>query len=118
MPKPELEYFDPQVTDGFVWRPAEGDQSGHLTEMILSEDPDTGDLTRLLRLAPGTDTSATGPVTHEFWEEVYMVAGELVDLRLQQRFTPGMYACRPPGMVHGPWRTDVGCVAFEIRSYR
>jgi hypothetical protein len=26
-----------------------------------------------------------------------------------------MYACRPPGMKHGPYRTDEGCVTLEVR---
>jgi hypothetical protein len=26
-----------------------------------------------------------------------------------------MYACRPPGMVHGPYRVPGGCTTLEIR---
>jgi hypothetical protein len=26
-----------------------------------------------------------------------------------------MYACRPPGMLHGPYRVPRGCITFEIR---
>ncbi len=26
----------------------------------------------------------------------------------------GHYASRPPGEVHGPFRTDVGCVVLEV----
>jgi len=29
-----------------------------------------------------------------------------------------MYACRPPGMPHGPWRAPEGCITFEIRYYK
>ena len=30
-------------------------------------------------------------------------------------FTAGMYACRPPGMVHGPYRVPRGCTTLELR---
>ncbi len=30
----------------------------------------------------------------------------------------GMYACRPPGMKHGPYRTETGCVTLEVRYLR
>jgi hypothetical protein len=26
-----------------------------------------------------------------------------------------MYACRPPGMIHGPYRVERGCTTLEIR---
>jgi hypothetical protein len=29
-----------------------------------------------------------------------------------------MYACRPPGMKHGPYRTEGGVVTFEVRYAR
>jgi hypothetical protein len=38
-----------------------------------------------------------------------------VDIPLQQKFSAGMYACRPPGMKHGPWRSEEGCITFEVR---
>jgi hypothetical protein len=36
---------------------------------------------------------------------------------LKQTFRAGEYACRPPGMRHGPWRSPEGCVTFEVRYY-
>ena len=39
----------------------------------------------------------------------------MVDLSLDRTFAAGDYACRPPGMVHGPWRTDAGCEMLEVR---
>jgi len=32
-------------------------------------------------------------------------------------FSAGDYAIRPPGMRHGPWRTDEGVTTFESRYY-
>jgi len=43
------------------------------------------------------------------------VDGDITDLRLGERFTAGMYACRPPGMEHGPWRSDNGALMVEFR---
>jgi hypothetical protein len=113
MAKPEFEFFDPT---SLADRPVGG--VAGLTEKILSRDPETGDYTRMLRFAPGTDTSAMGVQQHDFWEEVWILEGSLHDLTLDQTFVAGMYACRPPGMPHGPWRSPNGCRTLEIRYFR
>jgi hypothetical protein len=109
--KPECEFF-PATDVG--WTPVPGPVPG-LRERILAQDPKTGVATRLLRFDPGTDTSPNGTLTHDFWEEVYILEGAIYDLVLGKNFTAGMYACRPPGMKHGPWRTKEGCTTFEVR---
>jgi hypothetical protein len=114
MPKPEFEFFIP---DDRIEATNVGGVKG-LSERILSRDPETGDYTRTLIFEPGTDTSAMGVQRHDFWEEVWILEGSFVDLSLEEKFTAGMYACRPPGMPHGPWRSDEGCKTFEIRYYR
>ncbi|WP_427894960.1 cupin domain-containing protein [Kribbella sp. GL6] len=86
---------------------------GGVAEQVLSQGPD-GMLTRLARWAPGTTTEA-GVIRHEYVEEVYLLEGELTDLTLQQTFRAGDYACRPPGMPHGPYTTVTGCTMLEIR---
>ena len=111
MPKPEHEFF-PVTNVGFT--SCEGKVAA-LTERILAADPDTGVVSRMLRFEPGTDTTPNGVLVHDFWEEVYILEGELTDLRLNETFTAGSYACRPPGMEHGPWRTGPGCLTFEVR---
>lgn len=110
MPKPELEFQLPTAD----WRPAGGDAPG-IWEKILARDEATGDYTRLMRFEPGADSSVNGTLTHDFWEEVYIVEGDLTDLRLGETFTAGMYACRPPGMEHGPWRSKEGVLMVELR---
>jgi hypothetical protein len=110
MPKPEREFFD---VDTITWCPVPG--ASGLSERVLSRDPETGDYTRLFRLASGADTSSMGVQIHDFWEEVYIVEGEMHDLTLDRTFGAGMYACRPPGMRHGPWRSSSGCLMFETR---
>ena len=111
MPKKEMEFFD---VDSVKATPCAGNVNG-LKERILSSDPETGVATRILIFEPGTDTTPTGIQRHDFWEEVYIIQGEFFDTTLGKRFTAGMYACRPPGMPHGPWVSENGCRTFEVR---
>lgn len=113
--KPEYEFFDPTVDARFAWTPLAGDKTGQLAEIVLSGSHAGGWVSRLLRFEPGADTTPNGVLTHEVWEEVYIVDGEIHDLRLGQTFTKGMYASRPPGMEHGPWTSGPGALTFEIR---
>jgi hypothetical protein len=112
MPKPEREFF--AVTD-VPWTPAQGGLVPGLFERILASDPETGVASRMLRFDPGTNTSVAGPQVHPFWEEVFILEGALHDLTLQRTFAAGTYACRPPGMAHGPWIAAEGCLTFEVR---
>jgi hypothetical protein len=111
LPKPELEFFD---TASVGWTPCSGSVSG-LTERVLALDSSSEAATRLLHFLPGTDTSANGVQVHDFWEEVYILEGSITDLTLQEGFSAGMYACRPPNMRHGPWVSPGGCLTFEVR---
>jgi ChrR-like protein with cupin domain len=108
--KPALEFFD---TESLPWS-AVGGEAG-VSQRVLAEDPATGLLTRLLRWDPGVNTSAAGPVAHDYFEEVLVISGSLHDLRLGQTFGAGYYACRPPGMLHGPWESVEGCIMLETR---
>jgi hypothetical protein len=108
--KTELEFFD---TEAVPWTPVT--ERPGVSERILARDPDRGLLTRMVRWDPGLDTSSAGQVTHEHFEEVLILSGSMHDLGLQQTFSAGSYACRPPGMVHGPWTTGEGCVMLEIQ---
>jgi hypothetical protein len=115
MPKPELEFFDPAP---LPWRPVAGSPTAGaggdgVHEKILSHDAATGDVTRLLRFAAGVETTET--IAHDFWEEVWILEGEMIDLGKGQTFSAGMYACRPPGMLHGPYRVPRGCTTLESR---
>jgi hypothetical protein len=118
MPKPEREFFDPA---DLPWEPVAGSPSAGaggagVSQKILSRDPRTGDVTRLLRFEPGVETHE--PIAHDFWEEVWILAGSTIDTRLGTTFSAGMYACRPPGMLHGPYRSPDGALLFETRYRR
>jgi hypothetical protein len=108
--KPEIE-FTP--VDTFAWTPVPNGVPD-LNEVILAS-AGGGVATRLLRFGPGCDTTAAGVQRHDFWEEVYILEGEFHDLTLDEAFSAGSYACRPPGMAHGPWRSPNGCLTFEVR---
>ena len=86
----------------------------------LDEENRRGNRTRLLRFRPGVFTTA--PFVHDYWEEVYLVRGDLIvgnDANGEggERFEPNTYACRPPGTTHGPFRSETGCLLLEIHYY-
>jgi hypothetical protein len=95
------------------WAPVPG-LEGAAEELTLSIDPETGEYTRLTRFRPGADTSAFGGKSHTYPEEVFVVSGRLYDQAFGLWLEPGHYASRPPGEVHGPFKTDVGCVVLEL----
>ena len=111
MPKPALEFFALRSVE---WAPV----STGVSERMLARDDDGVGLTRILRWDAGLDTSALGPVAHDYVEEVLILSGSMRDLTLDATFRAGDYACRPPGMAHGPWVTEDGCEMLEVRHSR
>ena len=86
----------------------------------LDEQAKSGNRSRLLRFAPGVYTIK--PFVHDYWEEVFLVSGDLIVGNDEngdggERFRPLTYACRPPGVHHGPFKSIGGCVLFEIHYY-
>ena len=108
--KTEAEFFD---TESVPWS-AVTSRPG-VSERVLARDPSRGLVTRMVRWEPGLDTSSAGPVAHDYVEEVLILSGSMHDLRLHETFSAGSYACRPPGMIHGPWTTPDGCVMLEVQ---
>ena len=105
------------------WEVPAGYPSG-IQQKILSGALDEvnkhGSRTRLLRVDAGVYT--TQPFVHEYWEEVFLVSGDLTvgnDGKGQggDSYAPFTYACRPPGAFHGPFRSDKGCLLLEIHYY-
>jgi hypothetical protein len=86
----------------------------------LDEAAGRGSRTRLLRFQPGIFT--TEPFVHDYWEEVYLLNGDLTvgndkDGNGGVAFDPDTYACRPPGAYHGPFKSEGGCMLLEIHYY-
>ena len=82
-------------------------------EMVLNEDPATGRRTTLQRWQPGA-SNKQDIFVHDYCEEIYMVEGDLCDTRLGQSWEKGAYAYRKPGMRHGPFRSEKGCLMFIL----
>jgi ChrR Cupin-like domain len=112
MSKPELEFTPAEQVSG--WTRLPGDAEG-LSERVLARHGRDGVVTRILRFEPGADSSPNGAQLHDFWEEIYILEGSITDVTLGETFAAGSYACRPPGMRHGPWRSDDGALLFEVR---
>jgi hypothetical protein len=82
----------------------------------LDETNKNGIRSRLLRFKPGAASTET--FVHEYWEEVMLMAGDLrVGSQYEESYAPYTYACRPPGIHHGPFKSDAGCLLFEIHYY-
>jgi hypothetical protein len=86
----------------------------------LDEAGKRGSRSRLLRFEPGVFTTA--PFVHEYWEEVFLVSGDLTVGNDEhgkggEAFKPFTYACRPPGAVHGPFKSEGGCILFELHYF-
>ena len=111
------------VDMGGRWDVLEGYPEGIKQKILvghLDEENKTGCRTRLLRFDPGVFT--TEPFTHDYWEEVYLLKGDLTvgnDRNGEggRKFDPDTYACRPPGTPHGPFKSDSGCLLLESHYY-
>jgi ChrR Cupin-like domain len=105
------------------WEVPPGYPSGIQQKILsgaLDETNKRGSRTRLLRFDAGTYT--TKPFVHDYWEEVFLVSGDLTVGNDEQGkggtgYSPFTYACRPPGAYHGPFRSDHGCLLLEIHYY-
>lgn len=109
MVRPEVEFVD---YEKFSRKKIEGNVSG-LYERVISESTSGSELVRILEFSPGTDTTPNGVQSHDYWEELYIIEGSVIDLSLNKKFSKGMVASRPPGMKHGPWKSPNGCIMFE-----
>ena len=83
-------------------------------KLTLAIDKQSGDYTRLTRFKPGTDTSSFGANSHTYPEEIMIMEGRLYDAAFDKWLEAGDYASRPPGEVHGPFKTETGCVVLEM----
>jgi hypothetical protein len=117
--------FHPIDMSGPDWQLPEGYKAGGgVDEKILSGNLDpvgkSGSRTRLLRFQPGVYT--TKPFVHDYWEEVFLLEGDLTvgNDELGEGgtpFTAFTYACRPPGVHHGPFKSNGGCLLLETHYY-
>jgi len=119
--KPHLEFHRIDMSAG--WETPPGYPAGIEQKILagtLDEARKTGGRTRLLRFQPGVYTTA--PFVHDYWEEVFLVEGDLTvgndeTGRGGENFRAGTYACRPPGAAHGPFKSNGGCLLLESHYY-
>ena len=121
MNKPHLEFHKIDMKQGWLTPPG---YAAGIEQKILASDLDEnrkmGSRTRLLKIGPGVFT--TKPFIHEYWEEVYVISGDLIvgnDEKGENgvSYPANSYACRPPGIYHGPFKSTQGCMLLEIHYY-
>ena len=119
--KRHLEFEKLNLEEG--WRVPKGYPIGieeKILSGILDEEVKRGHRTRLLRFQPGTSTDK--PFNHKYWEEVYLLSGDLiVGSNLQgdseKSYVSPTYACRPPNTPHGPFKSEQGCLLLEVHYF-
>ena len=119
--KGHKEFYTLAMGEG--WETPPGYPSGIAQKIIaggLDEGNKRGNRTRLLRFEPGVYT--TEPFVHDYWEEVFLVSGDLIVGNDKQgkggeKFEGYTYAVRPPGVYHGPFKSDNGCLLLETHYY-
>jgi ChrR Cupin-like domain len=119
--KEHLEFHPVDLDSG--WETPPGYPVGIKQKILagaLDEEGERGTRTRLLRFDPGVYT--TEPFVHTYWEEVYLISGDLTvgndaDGNGGERFEPNTYACRPPGAAHGPFLSERGCLLLESHYF-
>lgn len=115
--RPHIELAAVDLDQGWEQR----DLPRGLTMKVLTDNFDevhkTGGRTRLVRIAPGVMTDGT--IVHDFWEESYLLAGDMIDAKAEPRraATAPSYSCRPPGTPHGPFGSRDGCLVLELQYY-
>ena len=120
--KPHIEFEIVSDVDG--WITPDGYPDGIKQKILTSdinENKKVGSRSRLLRFDPGVFTKK--PFVHDHWEEVFLVSGDLIVGNDEygnggDSFTKATYACRPPGVYHGPFKSINGCTLFELHYYK
>ncbi|MCZ6496624.1 MAG: cupin [Alphaproteobacteria bacterium] len=119
--KPHIEFINLDMDEG--WETPNGYPEGIKQKVLtsdLDEDRKTGSRTRFLRIEPGC--YSTEPFIHDHWEEVFLFEGDLIVGNDQngdggKQFFAPTYACRPPGVFHGPFKSEKGCIMYETHYY-
>jgi len=119
--KPHLEFEPVDMKSG--WEVPPGYPPGFYQKVLASDLDEVnkrGSRTRLLRIDAGA--FSTVPFVHDHWEEVYLLQGDLIvgndkNGKGGEPFQAPTYACRPPGVHHGPFSSRAGCVMYEIHYY-
>lgn len=105
-----MEQFEFHIPNDTQFHPLDGP---HITQLTLNTTSSHRQTT-LQRWAPNARNAQAHPFAHPYVEEIYIVEGDLTDLTLGKRFEKGCYAYRKPGMEHGPFWSEGGCLMFVV----
>lgn len=119
--------FHPYKINPVTGQPREWKQlEPGISQLALNHDPSTGRGTYLQRWEPNTENQIQNFV-HDYIEEIFIVEGDIRDLKGRKSgtgeiaggekgdvWTKGSYAYRKPGMEHGPFRSEGGCLMFIV----
>ena len=119
--KEHKEFHQVNLNEG--WTPIPGYPPGMRHKILagsLDEENKRGARTRRLRIESGAFTAK--PFIHDYWQEVYVLSGDLVVGNDEQghngeSWPMNTYAGRPPGIWHGPFTSRSGCVLLESHYY-
>jgi len=114
MAKNTIQYWNPLLPENNAkWKPVEG-MDGFAEELTLAIGDVSGDYTRLTRFKPGANTTSFGSKSHCYPEEILVLEGKLYDAAFDKWLEAGDYTSRPPGEIHGPFKTEIGCLVLEM----
>lgn len=85
----------------------------NIHQMTVNENTASGRKTVLQRWQPKTHNVQQNFV-HDDVEEICIVEGDLADTKRGGKWTKGAYAYRKPGMEHGPFYSEKGCLMFIV----
>jgi hypothetical protein len=115
------EFHTLNMKDG--WHTLPGYPPGFQEKIIageLDEKSKRGNRTRILKIDAGA--FSTKPFVHEYWEEVFLLSGDLIVGNDEagkggEQFRNYTYAVRPPGVHHGPFKSETGCLLLETHYF-
>ena len=116
--KVNLDFHDVDTENGFETRPSNPKVHLKVLGDTLDAEAKTGIRTRLIKLDPGCRTPEAHD--HPFWEELYVISGDLISIDAdgsERVHNAPSYASRSPGTMHGPVRSENGCLILEFNWY-
>lgn len=93
-------------TSGITSKPLSGD---------FDEQNRRGFRTRCIRIEPGGETFE--PFEHAYWEEVFILEGEMTSKADNSTVRGPAYVIRPPATPHGPLVSRTGCTLIEFQYF-
>ena len=117
--KEHKEFYKVDLDGG--WEVLPGYPSGIEQQILsgsLNEKEKTGFRTRHLRFKPGVYTTA--PFVHEYWEEVYLVSGDLMSGTMPtETARNSVRTPRLPATWHisRSFKSQTGCLLLELHYY-